>query len=285
MKIYRASDFFSKDFPFAIRHTVNSDEKFNASTRFKREFWKITYIISGDGELIINNEAYPICKGSVYLVHPDSETTYSIRHGAMEIYNIVFDDSFIEKELVQLKDNFHFFSIFSAPASPENSSLYIQDGNSRIYRLIREMEQEYEEKNVNYRQFLKFSLLKLLILMLRSGEKRKFHRSPRQIVDFTNHFISNNFRGKIELASLASQIGITKNYLCSVYKTHTGGTIIGTVNEMRLKHAFDLLNEGAMTVSSACFLSGFEDLSYFNRMFKRRYGASPRVCRKKLGQY
>ena len=55
---YKAEHFFSPDFPFTILHRINRAEEFNLSHRYLREFWKLVYILEGEGEFIVQERAY-----------------------------------------------------------------------------------------------------------------------------------------------------------------------------------------------------------------------------------
>ena len=78
IRLYKRSSFFRDDFPFSIRHVVNRTEEFNESRRFQREFWKITYVIVVQGELLINEYRRPLRPASLLLVHPGSVTTFNM---------------------------------------------------------------------------------------------------------------------------------------------------------------------------------------------------------------
>lgn len=281
IKQYKADHFFSRDFPFTILHRINRTEEFNTSRRFLREFWKIVYIIEGEGEFIIQDTAYPIHPDSFFLVRPDALTTYDIRTGTLELYNIIFDYSLIAHELENLKDDFHIFSVFSPEAPVSEASLYIQRGDSRISRLVRTMVQEFDGKAVNYRYCLKLKLLELLILMHRNSEKLVRHTGREKIVEYINHVISRNLSDTVSLDMLSKQIGVTKNHLCGLYHEVTGCSIIAMRKKKRLEAAASALRDTSLSIAEICYQSGFNDLSYFYRAFEREFGLNPGRYREK----
>ena len=59
------------------------------------------------------------------------------------------------------------------------------------------------------------------------------------------------------------------------FKTHMGTGFIEYLNNYRLTIAERLLRTSDSSVLEIAELSGFENLSYFNRVFKRKYGQSP----------
>ncbi len=286
IRVYKRSSFFSDDFPFSIRHVVNRTEEFNLSKRFQREFWKIAYVIDGEGELLLNERRWPLRPASLLLVHPGSVTTYNMTTQTLELYNILFDPVFIEHDIGTLKDDFHFFSIFSTSFSQnDNIPLYLLNADHEIGVLIRSMAKEYENRSLNYRPLLKLKLLELLILMLRRGERNLKAVRGEGIVEYVNHLLETHFASGFRLGETASNIGITKNHLCRLYRARTGRTIVGRLNEFRLADAAEKLRSTSKSVSEICYSCGFNDLSYFYRAFRRRYAENPGEYREKYGQY
>ncbi len=104
-KLYPGNWFYSDKFPFAIRITENSSGEFNTNTRFRREFWKIVLILEGSGNFLIGQCSYPIRKGSLFVVHPDAETTYDICGTHLKLCNIVFAGNFIADDFPHLKSD------------------------------------------------------------------------------------------------------------------------------------------------------------------------------------
>ncbi len=87
-------------------------------------------------------------------------------------------------------------------------------------------------------------------------------------------YIESHYHASISLDHLASELGLTKGYLCRVFKEHTGATIIGYVNRIRCEKAIGLVESGH-TVTQAALQVGFNDYNYFSRVFKKTMGKRP----------
>lgn len=94
-------------------------------------------------------------------------------------------------------------------------------------------------------------------------------------LDKVMHIINANYRQPIKLDLVASHIGMNTTAFCRYFKEKTGKSFIEFVNEMRIGYACKLLLEGKQTVSQICFESGFNNLSNFNRCFKKTTSLSP----------
>ena len=84
-----------------------------------------------------------------------------------------------------------------------------------------------------------------------------------------------HFTEQITLKRLSEVSGMSEKYLCRFFKEFTGCTPIEYINRARIEHASVLLAFHRATVTDAAMESGFNDLSYFSRIFKRYKGVRP----------
>ncbi|MEL6942715.1 MAG: AraC family transcriptional regulator, partial [Bacteroidota bacterium] len=93
-------------------------------------------------------------------------------------------------------------------------------------------------------------------------------------------FVDQNYDRKIELAEVAKLSNMTKEAFCRYFKKASQYTFVEFLNRYRVSQSKRLLMSGA-GVSEACYHSGFESLSYYNRIFKRITKENPRDFRKR----
>ena len=80
---------------------------------------------------------------------------------------------------------------------------------------------------------------------------------------------------------LASMLGTNYKYVCDAIRECTSGMSVNEfLNMKRLEYASHLLQTSDMTVSEISDVSGFNSRSYFNRLFRERYGLTPAEYRK-----
>lgn len=237
------------------------------------------------GEKLINEQRYPIQPGSIFLIHPEDITTFSIRSKHLEIYNILFMPELVTDGLSELRDDFDFFSIMNwHPGNSERprERLYVTESDMEIRRIVRTMEREFNKMPQNYRSRLKLLLLELLIILARKGNQTARRQTPDQVVDYIDHLIEKHFAEDFRLDALAAKIGIDKSRLCRIYRAGTGQTIMDSVRIRRLNEAAEQLTRTNRNISEVCFSSGFNDLSYFYRCFTEKFGSNPGAFRKKF---
>ena len=110
--------------------------------------------------------------------------------------------------------------------------------------------------------------------------RNKFSNREQERLHLVYAFVDNNFHRKIELDEIAKLCFMTKEAFCRYFKKMTRYTFIEFLNRYRVSHSKRHLMKGK-SVSEACYLSGFESLSYFNRIFKRITNENPSKFRKR----
>ena len=79
--------------------------------------------------------------------------------------------------------------------------------------------------------------------------------------------------------SVCRETGFSKSYICHTFKEVTGQTVLDYVNFLRCNHARSLLASGKYNVGESALQSGFSNLSYFSRTYRRIMGELPSVRR------
>jgi AraC-like DNA-binding protein len=100
-------------------------------------------------------------------------------------------------------------------------------------------------------------------------------RRIRTAVDFMNL----NFHKAITLTEVAKLTNMTDVSFSRFFKARTGITFMDSLLEMRLGHASRLLIDTTQSVSEVAYNCGFNNISNFNRLFKKKKGCTPKEFR------
>lgn len=149
--------------------------------------------------------------------------------------------------------------------------------NHKIKKLLKKM--------VTQSSFDRFISLLTLLKDLSECEKKSVlssvpfadyyqkHKSKR--IDEIYDFILNNFHKEIKLEELASIANMTTTSLCRFFKQSTQKSLSTFINEVRIGYSCKLLIDDKLSISDVCFSCGYNNLSYFNRQFKKIIRLSP----------
>jgi AraC-like DNA-binding protein len=107
-----------------------------------------------------------------------------------------------------------------------------------------------------------------------SYAKVEVESDSRRVLKVKN-FISKNYRDEIRLATLADIAGMSPSAFSRFFKLHTGRKLSEYIIEMRLGYASRMLVDTSKGIAEICYDCGFNNLSNFNRIFKKRKNCSP----------
>jgi AraC-like DNA-binding protein len=93
-------------------------------------------------------------------------------------------------------------------------------------------------------------------------------------------YIHQNLSKVISLEILAREVGLSRNQLCSSFRTETGDTVGSYIRKRRIKVAKELLKDTDMEMQMIAEYCGFQSLSYFCTIFKKESGCTPLQFRK-----
>jgi AraC-like DNA-binding protein len=96
----------------------------------------------------------------------------------------------------------------------------------------------------------------------------------RRILKVKN-YINTSYMDEIRLSALADMAGMSPSAFSRFFKLHTGRNLSDYIIDIRLGYASRMLVDTSLSISEVSFDCGFNNLSNFNRIFKRKKGCSP----------
>ena len=103
------------------------------------------------------------------------------------------------------------------------------------------------------------------------------------VVATIKEYILANFDRKLTLEDIGRQVYLSHSYVSSIFKKETGLSVVDYANQIRIDRSKRLLLETDLSISFISSRCGFDDQSYFTRMFKKFVGMSPRNYRDTYG--
>jgi AraC-like DNA-binding protein len=85
----------------------------------------------------------------------------------------------------------------------------------------------------------------------------------------------------MHISQIAKVVSLTIGKLEKIFKHFEGETVVHAIRKRRLEKSAGLLRSTNMPINKIAFLCGFTDMPYFNRMFKKHFGMTPKALRKK----
>lgn len=108
-------------------------------------------------------------------------------------------------------------------------------------------------------------------------------RRDREKAAILQAMASRYAEADLDLDAVVQAAGVNRNKVNEILKAELGFTFTGYLNKLRLAEAARLLAEkGSATVSEVAYTVGYNNASYFNKLFKEEYGCTPKAFRASL---
>lgn len=156
----------------------------------------------------------------------------------------------------------------------------VHNCNSEILELSRKLLKESTEKYWGHRIKIQSVFQELLISFVRLFTADKDETVDKTVV-LAKKFLEAYPDKNLDLEELADKCVVSKSHLCRVFKKATGQTVSQYLNQVRIERACKLLSATNVPIEEIAFAAGFNNASYFFRVFKKQIGKLPLEWRKK----
>jgi AraC family cel operon transcriptional repressor len=236
------------------------------------DFYEMMYVVEGEGVHEINGREEPMRQGDLFFIRPDD--THAIhkraRRGVLAYVNVEFPiDVWIS---------------FAAGAGPVDGPLESfprrrnvsvgTDDRDECARVFQRVLNRYFQspRRLDLYRFLSAALGYLDPVP--SEEEEALSRMPVWLAQACRGMNDqSNLQAGLDRMTELSNVSFS--HLARTLKTHTGQTPTEFINTLRLRNASILLTTTSREICDIALDCGFENLSYFYRLFRREYGRTP----------
>ncbi|GJM60718.1 helix-turn-helix domain-containing protein [Persicobacter diffluens] len=132
--------------------------------------------------------------------------------------------------------------------------------------------------------FLDFALKELLIRILQHEKKAQYEKGEQAIysnnrVAFIMQYIQQHLDEPLDIKTLSQKVYMSESHFHRVFKNEVGISPIEYLIEKRISKARNLLQNPEIPIKEVYLACGFNNISYFNRQFKRKNHCSPKTFR------
>lgn len=98
-------------------------------------------------------------------------------------------------------------------------------------------------------------------------------------INVVMEYLNKHFQKEISLSEVAKLVAMSEVAFSRFFKLRTGKTFVDTLNEVRLGHASRMLIDTTQSVNEIAYRCGFNNMSNFNRIFKKKKNCTPKEFR------
>lgn len=251
-------------------------------------FTRLYLVTDGHAHLKINSSLYELTPGHLYLIpsfvrHSDiCDSLFA--HYYIHIYEDsrsnfrLFEDCEFQVEVEANELDLQLFKRLCAlnPSMhlPQSDPVSYDNNSTLLMNIQRNKAREFcnkvESRGIVYQ----------LVSRFLKGARVKDEVSDDRVQKVLS-FIRKNLNKKIEVTELAEMSCLSKDHFIRIFKNETGEAPMSYIISRKLERAMLILATEDVPVKTIAFNLGFEDHSYFNRLFKSRMGITPQQYREK----
>lgn len=269
---------------FRISHIVRNSS-YDMNKRHIHKEYELYYLIKGERYYFIDSQTYHITPNSLVLI-PSGTLHRTLNVNANEGH-----------ERILLIVNEEWINPFLHNAGlPPLSSYFHQPvihfdefKQKYVCQLFDNIYQEVATKQTNYEVSIKLKLSELLILISRCRNTTTDISAPfvsqsskHQKVNEATYYIKEHFCEPISLQQVAEHVFVSRGYLSNIFNEVTGMKLTEYVNLQRINYAKELLANSSESITTIANNCGFENITYFERIFRQVTGDTPLKYRQSL---
>ena len=254
------------------------------------DFLELTYVVQGKANHLIGEHSSVIGQGDYFIVD------YGVRHKYTQIgqtpfvvINCLFLPRLIDETLTDcrrfqdLADNylikFNYRNLADRP-----TGLIYHDHDGHIGQLITCLSKEYNEKQVGHQEMMRCQLIEILIDTMRRVHRPAEAPEESELVQYITRQIGKSCMKKLSLAEMAKKCCYSLAYVSKRFKEETGVTFQSYLQTVRIKESCRLLANTSKKIAEISDLVGYSDAKFFNQLFKKQMGMTPREFKKTYNQ-
>lgn len=240
------------------------------------DYYEIFYITCGKITHICNGIEEQLEKGDAYLLKPEDIHSFIRTKDTVCIHR----DIGISKK--SMESILQFINEGQQPdlnyRFPVKTHFNI-NSVSHYENLFNMLNSDITQDKQLYRPKLKTIIISIIGEFLNSSTDNSNTLPPviRRVIDHLS-FLTNLRAG---MPNLVKSLNYSRHYLCRVFKKYTNQTLSEYIKNLRLQNAAIYLKSTNLTLTEITQQIGIESLSYFNKIFKQKYGVTPAKYRQK----
>lgn len=266
---------------------VRTHTRFVHFPKHTHNYIEMIYMCSGSTHHIINGEDVMLCQGELLLLNQKAtQEIYPAGEKDIAVNFIILPEFFdyglkmTEEEESPLRD---FIVDCLRGENEAPGYLYFRVADILpIQNLLENLIWTVRNKQPNKRSINQATMGLLFLQLMNHMDKLETvgtGESHRLMIEVLS-YIEEHYR-EGELSELAEHLHYDISWLSREIRKQTGKTYTEFVQAKRLRQAAYLLNTTAMSVMDIAIAVGYENISYFHRIFQKRYGMTPRTYRVK----
>lgn len=252
----------------------------------KHDFLEVSYVIDGCANHTMEGVSTVLSRGDYFIVDYNKSHKYTqIGDTPFTIINCLFVPQLIDEtlkdchQLGEVVNNYLIKFDFGLLKDHPTNFIY-HDDDGHIGHLFESLTQEYRNKNTGYLATMRCYLILILIDIMRQIQAPGPAEAGNEMVRYIMDYVDRNFAEKLSLKEITAQYNYSLAHISHTFKAETGMTFQEYLQSVRIRESCRLLINTSKKVADIAALVGYTNIKFFNEVFKRQMGKTPRQFRK-----
>lgn len=244
---------------------------------------EIIYIKKGYGMITVDLVPFQVSEGDIIVVPPGQlHAIEQFGDYSMEYENIIFKLSMLMAPQGDICTEDFFQPLKHGKLLPD--TCYTKDFPlySDLSICLDRIDVICQNFSPGYQLAVKGQLFSFFYVLSKSLHSEKTHKNNKSLDRLKGllKYVETNYQEKISIADAARICNFSQSHFMKFFKTSMGVPFTDYLNDYRITMASRLLTSSSDTIANIAAETGFENLSYFNRVFKRKYRCTPTEFRR-----
>ncbi len=240
---------------------------------------EIIVIKKGTGIVTVDLSSYTVKSGDIVFVFPGQLHSIEQKDDyVMEYENILFKSELLKSSGQDKCSDSFVQMLFSGNSKFYTVINHELDFHAELLSLINAIDSLCSNRSYGYQLAVKGYLFRIIYVLISAGNTDKQSTGRKKSLEKIKSiliYISENYQNPISIEEISAHCYYSKSYFMRFFKENMGMGFIQYLNDFRLEIAAKMLHETDSNIIEIASASGFDNLSYFNRSFKKKYGISP----------
>lgn len=229
--------------------------------------WEVFYCIDGEGIVNTGDAEYTASKGDCFILGMD---------GVYDHYRSPTADRWVYY-WIHFQPNSDWDRWFELPCIGLQA-FHLNIRNPALQEIFHELCESIvrsANSDAPFEQDFSLNLVAQLLIRCRMLSTDTDDSQHDARVSNAKKYILDNYAKSLSVADVAQYASISSSRLASVFKKEVGMSVIAWRDEIRMLKASQMLRESESAISNIATSIGYEDVSFFNRVFRKRFGMTP----------
>ena len=268
-------------FPFMI-HQLETDGSLRERVPCHwHEEIEILMVTRGSAQIAVDERSYRIKEGDIIFIGSNSLHSVKEELGApFYFWAIDFQQAFLNSFVNDVVQQQYIDSVKNHKVIFQEYLSPTEQWERKIQTLLKEIQGVFTQKIQGYELLIKAKLYEIWYLYYAHAEQENREAVEHSydkvaVAKAVIAYIQEHYNSSISLVELSGAFHVSEGHLCRLFKTVTKMSVIEYINFYRISISAKLLGETRREIGEVAGLVGFNNISYFNKVFRKYMQITP----------